>query len=81
MAESVVREAAAEVRNARVGMLRREVNDLDTLLHRTQQVVAQTRSRLSGVMPDSASRVVSFHDIDTRPIRKGLLGRPVEFGD
>jgi transposase, IS5 family len=43
-------------------------------------VVAQTRSRLAGVMPESASRVVSLHDVDARPIRKGRLGKPVEFG-
>jgi transposase, IS5 family len=46
----------------------------------TQQVVAQTRSRLSGVMPESAHLVVSLHDVDARPIRKGRLGKPVEFG-
>jgi len=31
-------------------------------------------------MPESASRVVSLHDLDARPIRKGRLGKPVEFG-
>jgi IS5 family transposase len=31
-------------------------------------------------MPDGASRLVSPHDPDARPIRKGRLGRPVEFG-
>ena len=90
IAESVVHDAEAVVRNARRalrtvtgvrgGRLRRAVNDLDTLLERTRRVVAQTRSRLAGVMPDSASRMVSFHDIDARPIRKGRLGKPVEFG-
>jgi IS5 family transposase len=29
--------------------------------------VDQARSRLAGVMPDSASRQVSFHDVDARP--------------
>jgi IS5 family transposase len=43
-------------------------------------VVDQTRSRLAGVMPDSATRVVSSYDVDARPIRKGRLGKPVEFG-
>jgi transposase, IS5 family len=42
--------------------------------------VAQTRSRLGGVMPESAHRLVSPHDVDARPIRKGRLGKPVEFG-
>ena len=45
-----------------------------------ERVVAQTRSRLAGVMPDSAHRLVSLHDVDARPIRKGRLGKPVEFG-
>jgi IS5 family transposase len=31
-------------------------------------------------MPDGASRLVSLHDPDARPIRKGRIGRPVEFG-
>ena len=31
-------------------------------------------------MPESATRLVSLHDVDARPIRKGRLGKPVEFG-
>jgi transposase, IS5 family len=31
-------------------------------------------------MPDSATRLVSLNDPDARPIRKGRLGKPVEFG-
>jgi IS5 family transposase len=31
-------------------------------------------------MPESATRLVSLHDPDARPIRKGRLGKPVEFG-
>ena len=31
-------------------------------------------------MPDSSRRLVSLHDPDARPIRKGRLGKPVEFG-
>jgi IS5 family transposase len=31
-------------------------------------------------MPDSATRLVSLHDADARPIKKGRLGKPVEFG-
>jgi transposase, IS5 family len=90
IAEAAVRDAQAVLRNARRalctangrrrGQLHRAVNDLDTLLQRTHRVVAQTRSRLAGVMPDSAARMVSFHDVDARPIRKGRLGKPVEFG-
>jgi len=31
-------------------------------------------------MPDGACRRVSLHDADARPIAKGRLGKPVEFG-
>ena len=90
IAEHTMREATAVIRNARralrgvtgqrKGRLHRAINDLDTIIRRTERVVAQTRSRLAGVMPESASRLVSLHDVDARPIRKGRLGKPVEFG-
>nr|WP_225331588.1 ISNCY family transposase [Mycobacterium intracellulare] len=90
IAESAMREAAAVVRNARRAMrsatgvrrgrLSRAINDLAAIMDKAQRVVTQARSRLGGVMPDSASRLVSFHDVDARPIRKGRLGKPVEFG-
>ena len=90
IADAAMADAQAVLRNARRavsattgqrrGQLCRAVNDLHTLLERTGQVVRQTRSRLAGVMPDSATRIVSFHDVDARPIRKGRLGKPVEFG-
>src|SRR6201997_4811087 len=90
IAEQVIRDAATVIRNAkravrrasgrRKARLRQAINHLTTVVMRTQRVVAQTRSRLAGVMPDSSSRVISLHDADTRPIRKGRLGKPVEFG-
>jgi len=90
LAEAAMRDADAVVRNARRalgkatgqtrGRLHRAINELDTTLQRTRRVVAHTRSRLAGVMPDSSSRLVSLHDPDARPIRKGRLGKPVEFG-
>src|SRR3977135_3805106 len=90
IAQAAMCEATAVLRNARralraatgqrKGRLHRAINDLDTLMGRTERVVAQTRSRLAGVMPESANRLVSFHDVDARPIRKGRLGKPVEFG-
>ena len=42
--------------------------------------MAQTRQRVAGHTPDGATRRVSLHDPDARPIAKGRLGRPVEFG-
>ena len=90
IADAAMADAQAVLRNARRavsattgqrrGQLCRAVNDLHTLVERSGHVVRQTRSRLAGIMPDSATRIVSFHDVDARPIRKGRLGKPVEFG-
>lgn len=71
------RDAAA---GRRRGRLRRAVDDLTDLLTVTRRIVAQTRQRLAGITPDGASRRVSLHEPDARPIAKGRLGKPVEFG-
>ncbi|MGP0024528.1 MAG: ISNCY family transposase [Streptosporangiaceae bacterium] len=84
-------EAAAVLRNGRRalpkaisgrmrGRLRRALDELAVTIERTAKIVAQTRSRLAGQLPDSAARLVSLHDPDARPIRKGRIDRPVEFG-
>ncbi len=90
IAKQALREASAVARNAkrairrasgrRKARLRQAIDHLEGLIGRTEQVVAQARSRLAGVMPESATRLVSLHDADARPIRKGRLGKPVEFG-
>jgi transposase, IS5 family len=41
---------------------------------------AQARTRLAGQTPAGGTRLVSLHDADARPIRKGRIGKPVEFG-
>jgi IS5 family transposase len=64
----------------RRGRLQRAVDDLAELLTATRVIAAQTRQRLAGITPDGATRRVSLHDPDARPIAKGRLGRPVEFG-
>src|SRR5687768_5507158 len=64
----------------RRGRLRRAVDDLAELLETTRKIAAQTRQRVAGIVPDGATRRVSLHDRDARPIAKGRLGRPVEFG-
>jgi hypothetical protein len=38
------------------------------------------QAALAATMPEGATRLVSVHDPDARPIDKGRLGRPVEFG-
>jgi IS5 family transposase len=62
------------------GRLRRAVDDLSELLEVTRRIAAQTRQRLSGSTPPGATRRVSLHDGDARPIAKGQLGKPVQFG-
>ena len=64
----------------RRGRLRRAVNDLTELLEVTRRIATQTRQRLSGSIPPGATRRVSLHDGDARPIAKGQLGKPVQFG-
>ena len=64
----------------RRGRLARAVNDLGGLLDATRRIAAQSRQRLAGTTPDGATRRVSLHDPDARPIAKGRLGKPVEFG-
>ena len=46
----------------------------------TERIIGQTRQRIAGTTPDGATRVVSLHDLEARPIAKGRLGKPVEFG-
>ena len=91
IARASINEAQAVIRNARrrvralgdraTGRQRAIVEDLATLAERLGAVAAQTRQRVvEGVTPAGATRIVSLHDPDARPIRKGRLGRPVEFG-
>lgn len=72
--------AASPSAGRRRGRLQRAIDDLAELLTATHKIAAQTRQRLAGITPDGASRRVSLHDPDARPIAKGRLGRPVEFG-
>jgi IS5 family transposase len=91
LAELTVADARAVAVNARrslarrsgeqtSGRVRRALEEIDRIAGLAEQIVAQTRTRLAGEIPDGANRAVSLHDPDARPIRKGRLGRPVEFG-
>jgi len=62
------------------GRLRRALDELAVTIERTAKIVAQARTRLAGQVPESATRLVSLHDPDARPIRKGRIDKPVEFG-
>src|SRR5512132_556685 len=90
LAEQAAADAARVARNARrqlagvgdqaAGKLARLVSELETTIGRTSQVIGQARTRPAGGTPDGATRLVSLHDPDARPIVKGRLGKPVEFG-
>ena len=74
------RRALARAGDQASGKLARLLVDLETNIGRTSQLIGQTRTRLAGGTPDGATRLVSLHDPDARPIVKGRLGKPVEFG-
>jgi IS5 family transposase len=91
IARRTVSEADAVIRNARRALARRGpratarqravVERLATLTDRVTRIADQTHQRVvDGVTPPGAIRLVSLHDPDARPITKGRLGRPVEFG-
>ena len=79
-AELCARGAHDAAAGRRRGRLVRAVNDLQKLVAATRQIAAQARQRVAGQIPDGATRRVSLHDGDARPIAKGRLGKPVEFG-
>jgi IS5 family transposase len=62
------------------GRVRALIGELELTAELVERVVAQTTVRLAGGVPDGSTRVVSLHDADARPIAKGRLGKPVEFG-
>ena len=90
IAQRAVAEARAVVRNARRSLtragatvsdrVRAAVDALETIAARVGRIAAHTELRISGTTPDGSTRLVSLHDPDARPIAKGRLGKPVEFG-
>jgi IS5 family transposase len=90
LAATAVKEARRVAANARRTLrslgagapakLERIARDLEVTASRVERIAAQTRQRIGGTTPDGATRLVSLHDPDARPIRKGRLGKPVEFG-
>ena len=90
LASKAVNEARRVAANARRTLrqlgeaapakLERIARDLEITASRVEQIAEQTRQRIGGITPDGATRLVSLHDPDACPIRKGRLGKPVEFG-
>jgi IS5 family transposase len=74
------RRAPGRVAGRQRGRLHKAINELSTMVDRATRVVAQGLRRVVGDRIESATRLVSLHDPDARPIVKGRLGKPVEFG-
>jgi transposase, IS5 family len=68
--------ASARGRGARAKL--RAAKQLEELASRCQKVVEQIDRRVRGLK--ITDRLVSIADPDARPIRKGKLGKPTEFG-
>ena len=84
LAGKAAAQAAAVLRNGRRaipeavsgrmrGRLRRSLDELAVTIERTGAIIAQTRTRLARQTPDGTTRLVSLHDPDARPIRKGRI--------
>jgi transposase, IS5 family len=86
LAETTVEQAKRVLANAKrvagrpVRRLRQMIADLEHLLKALGQVIGQTRLRLAGEVPLAKTRRVSLADGDARPIRKGSLATPTQFG-
>jgi IS5 family transposase len=86
LAETAIEQAQRVLANAKrvagrpVKRLRRMLADLEHLLEALSDITVQTRIRLAGDTPPSKARRVSLIDGDARPIRKGSLAKPTQFG-
>lgn len=86
LAETLVTQGKRVLANARrvsdrpVRRLRRMLADLERVLDALGQIIAQTRLRLAGETPPGKTRRVSLVAGDARPIRKGSLATPTQFG-
>ena len=82
LAETSLAEADQVLRSKRRPRraARRRIAELAVLVERTRRLIVQARTRIDGEVPPGATRLVSLHEPDARPIAKGRLGKPVEFG-
>jgi transposase, IS5 family len=76
-ARALARSRKAQARR-RAGRILASAERLGTLAERSETVLEQIRKRLAG--EPIKDRLVSLFDPDARPIRKGKLGKPTEFG-
>jgi transposase, IS5 family len=73
---AAVARSRARGRGARAKL--RTAAGLEQLADRCERVASQIKQRLAG--EPISDRLVSLSDPDARPIRKGKLGKPTEFG-
>lgn len=76
-AQALVRAGSAQAKRKAVRVLA-AVERLEQVAERSEKVAAQIKKRLAG--EPIKDRLISIFDPDARPIRKGKLGKPTEFG-
>jgi IS5 family transposase len=64
--------------NSKTVVSKQTKNNISATATITEQVAAQSLERMDGIKPQE--RIVSIHDPDARPIVKGKMGKPVQFG-
>jgi transposase, IS5 family len=79
-ADEVARNTRRKLANAASGRARALVRELVMTVEVTRRIAEQSAERIAGHTPAGSRRIVSLHDHDARPIVKGRLGKPVEFG-
>jgi len=77
-ARALVSEARRSARGSGLGSILAAVERLESFAERSEKVIGQIEKRLRG--EKISDRLVSLFDPDARPIRKGKLGKPTEFG-
>ena len=77
-ARRVAKAARGKARGRGANMKAKAAAQLEELADRCEKVAAQIRQRIKG--EPIKDRLVSLSDPDARPIRKGKLGKPNEFG-
>jgi transposase, IS5 family len=77
-AERLVTVARRRARGRGANAKLRQIQRLETFIERAGRVTEQIRKRMRG--EGITDRLVSIFDPDARPIRKGKLGKPNEFG-
>jgi IS5 family transposase len=77
-AKRLIAVARRRARGRGAGAKLRQVERLQTFIERAERVTEQIRKRMRE--EPISDRLVSIFDPDARPIRKGKLGKPNEFG-